>query len=68
MPPEELDSELEVAEILDGELPQRYRPVPPEPPLMALGEDFERRLEAAKRGFDIGPDGELVRDGPRNRS
>ena len=67
MPPEELDAELEAAEIMQGELPRRYRPVPPEPPIMPLGEDFERRLEAAKRGFEIGPDGQLVEDRSRER-
>lgn len=64
MPPEELDVELEVAEIMQGELPQRYQPLPPEPAVMPLGEEFERRLEAAKRGCTIGPDGRLGADPP----
>lgn len=66
MPPEELDVELECADILQGELPQRYRPLPPEPPSdpMPLGEEFERRLEAAKQGCTIGPDGKMVADPP----
>ncbi|MBU2339833.1 MAG: hypothetical protein KKE77_01090 [Alphaproteobacteria bacterium] len=45
MPPEELDIELEVADILQGE-------------------EFERRLEAAKQGCNIGTDGEMVADPP----
>lgn len=61
MPPDELDVEVQCADILDGKLPQRYRAVPPEPPLMPLGEDFERRLEAAKLGYEIGPDGKLIK-------
>jgi len=68
MPPDELDVELECADILNGELPGRYQALPPEPPLMPLGEDFERRLEAAKLGYDIGPEGELVRPEPGARS
>lgn len=68
MPPEELDTELAVADIMQGELPRRYQALPPEPAIMPLGEDFERRLEAAKRGFDIAPDGQLVADRPRKRS
>lgn len=62
MPPEDLDVEVQVADMMDGKLPQRYRPLPPEPPLMPGGEEFERRLEAAKLGYEIGPDGELVPD------
>ena len=62
VPPEELDVEVQVADMMDGKLPHYCRPVPPELPLMPLGEDFERRLEAAKLGYDIGPDGELVPD------
>jgi hypothetical protein len=61
MPLEELDVEVEVADLMQGELPQHYRPLPPEQPLMPLGEDFERRLEAAKRGFKIGPDGKPIK-------
>lgn len=68
MPPEELDCELEVADIMEGELPQRYRALPPEPPLMPLGEDFERGLEAAKLGYVIGPDGDPIEDEPRKRT
>lgn len=66
MPPEELDVELEVADIMPGQLPQRYCPLPPEAPSdpMPLGEEFERRLEAAKQGCTIGPDGEMVADPP----
>jgi hypothetical protein len=66
MPPEELDVELECADILQGELPQRYGPLPPEAPSdpMPLGEEFERRLEAAKQGCTIGPNGEMVADPP----
>ena len=62
VPLEELDVEVQVADMMDGKLPHYCRPVPPELPLMPLGEDFERRLEAAKLGYDIGPDGELVPD------
>jgi hypothetical protein len=61
MPPDELDVEVEAADILDGELPGHYQPVQPEPPQMPGGEAFERGLEAAKRGYEIGPDGELTR-------
>ncbi|MEI9853019.1 MAG: hypothetical protein WDN24_21655 [Sphingomonas sp.] len=48
--PEELDADLEVADMLDGELPRWYRPVrsDPEPREESLGADFERRLEEAK--------------------
>ena len=62
VPLEELDVEVQVADMMDAKLPHYCRPVPPELPLMPLGEDFERRLEAAKLGYDIGPDGELVPD------
>lgn len=54
MPAEDLDVELEVADMLDGELPHYYWALPPEPAQMPLGEDFERELEAAKRGEFVG--------------
>jgi hypothetical protein len=68
MPPEELDVEVESADILDGKLPQRFRAVPPDLPLMPLGEDFERGLEAAKLGYEFGPDGKLIKWEPSERS
>lgn len=51
MPPDELETELQCADILQGELPRWYRGAPLEqtPAEAPLGEDFERRLEAAKR-------------------
>lgn len=60
MPPEELDVEVEVADMMDGELPHHYRPLPPEPPAMPLGEDFERRLEFAKQGLVLDDQGRPV--------
>lgn len=60
MPPEELDVEVEVADMMDGEVPHHYRPLPPEPPAMPLGEDFERRLELAKRGLVLDDQGRAV--------
>ncbi|WP_066798286.1 hypothetical protein [Sphingomonas soli] len=58
--PEELDVEVEVADMLDGELPRWYRDPGDEPPAperdeedeeedQGLGEAFERALEAAKQ-------------------
>lgn len=64
MPPEELDVELEVADIMQGELPQRYGPLPPELGPKPVDEEFELRLEAAKLGYTIGPDWQLVKDQP----
>jgi hypothetical protein len=57
MPLEELDVQLECADILDGKLPRALRAVEPDPPLMPLGEVFERRLEFAKRGIDTDEEG-----------
>ncbi|MEP2235638.1 MAG: hypothetical protein ABJM58_07795 [Alteripontixanthobacter sp.] len=62
MPPEELDIELQVADIMDGELPHYYKPVPPEQPQFPLGVEFECGLEAAKHGYLCGPDGKLTKD------
>ena len=60
MPPDELDEALEAADILDGELPGYCRALPPQAPTLSLGEDFERRLEAAKHGIDLDDDGNPV--------
>ena len=60
MPPAELDAELEAAEVLQGKLPRHYQPVPSDPPLCPGGEEFERKLQLLKLGYEIGPDGELV--------
>jgi hypothetical protein len=50
MPPDELGTALEVADIFDGELPHWHlHAVPAEPAASPLGEAFERELEAAKR-------------------
>lgn len=51
MPPEELQTALQCAEILGGEIPKRYRGTPDEeePNPAPLGEEFERQLEEAKR-------------------
>lgn len=64
MPPEELDVELEVADIMPGQLPQRYQPLPPELGPKPVDEEFELHLEAAKLGYTIGPDWQLVEDAP----
>lgn len=49
--PEELDVEVEVADMADGKLPHWYDPEPRNyaPAEAPLGEAFERELEAAKR-------------------
>ncbi|MBC7986209.1 MAG: hypothetical protein H7X93_06000 [Sphingomonadaceae bacterium] len=54
MPPEELETELQCAEILQGKLPHWYRddPPPPPSPISPLGEEFERELAWAKQGVD----------------
>ena len=64
--PEELEAELEIADIMDGKLPERYGALPEEPPMpiMPLGEQFERELEAAKRGYHFAENGELVKASP----
>jgi hypothetical protein len=51
MAPEQLEDSLLVADMMDGELPRRYRDLEPEGVInpMPLGEDFERQLEDAKR-------------------
>jgi hypothetical protein len=51
MPPDELETALECADILDGKLPHwhRYKRDEAEPVEAPLGEEFERALEAAKR-------------------
>jgi hypothetical protein len=55
MPPGELEIAIECADMLDGKLARwhRYPGQEPEPPPVdaPLGEEFERRLEAAKRPF-----------------
>lgn len=61
--PEDLDAALDIAEMLDGEVPHwhRGRPdyVPPEPP----NEEFERLLEQAKRvAAGLPPDPDPVDD------
>jgi hypothetical protein len=60
MPPDELDELVQVADMLDGKLPHYYRPEPPEPVLMPLGAELERRLEAAKFGIDLDDEGNPV--------
>jgi hypothetical protein len=54
MPPDELGIALQCADILDGKLPHwhRYKGLEAEPVEAPLGEEFERRLEAAKREAD----------------
>jgi hypothetical protein len=50
MPPEELETALLCADIADGKLPHWHGYKVEEPPVeAALGEEFERRLEDAKR-------------------
>lgn len=60
MTPDELDVALQVADIMDGELPERFQPLPKATAQMPLGEEFERQLESAKRGEPMGPDGQQV--------
>jgi len=49
MPPDDLDGEIAVADMLDGTLPRWYREdVEEEPEESPLGEDFERRLAEAR--------------------
>lgn len=70
MPPEELETELQCAEIMQGKLPHWYRDDPPGPPspISPLGEEFERRLAWAKRnveppeeGWPDDPESQLVK-------
>ena len=70
MPPDALDDVVASADILDGKLPGYCQPVPPDQPLMPYGEDFERRLEAARLGFDHDEalDPETPQPGKRGRS
>jgi len=51
--PEDLDVEVQVADLCDGRLPHWRDPVPrdPAPVESPLGEAFERALEAAKNGM-----------------
>jgi len=50
MPPDELETALLCADLGDGRLPHWYRYKVDQPPVAApLGEEFERRLEEAKR-------------------
>lgn len=66
MPPEELESALECAHALPGELPHWHRGQagPAEPVEAPLGDDFERLLAAAKREEPSGeadkPDEEAI--------
>lgn len=73
MPPDELDLEVQVADMLDGETARWYRHTTPEEKgedEFPLGEAFERRLEAAKaagrhaarHGDDAYDDGEAYDD------
>ena len=65
MPPEELDVAIQVADLLDGELPRWCRPTDDDEDTapMSLGEDFERRLAEAKAAGAHGAEdtGEWVR-------
>lgn len=59
MAPDDLETALQVADICDGDLPHWRRDPPDDdgPDHFPLGEAFERRLEAAKRGeFDLSPE------------
>lgn len=51
MAPDDLEVELEIADMMEGELPRWYRdpPVGEAPDPAPLGEEFERALNAAKR-------------------
>lgn len=49
MAPDELATALDVADILNGQLPHWHRGGPDHVPAEPIDEEFERRLEQAKR-------------------